>query len=49
MKTYRVWLQIPGRSAQLEVEVRATSQQNAKVAAEAQYSGSRVARVQEVR
>ena len=49
MKTYRVFLQVPGRSAQLEVEVRATSQTNAKAAAEAQYSGSRVARIQEVR
>jgi hypothetical protein len=49
MKTYRVWLQIPGRSAQLEIEIRATSQREAQVSAGAQYSGARVLRVQEVR
>lgn len=49
MKTYRVWLQIPGRSAHLEIEIRATSQREAQVSAGAQYSGARVLRVQEFR
>lgn len=49
MKTYRVLLQIPGRSGHLDVEVRATSQHNAKVSAEVQYSGARVLRVLEMR